>query len=74
MCSSVAHKTSTFRNIPIFYELLGIEEENFDPNQSGVALCNKHYCKYYHAINSCKICLSRLQNGPKRKIPLETQN
>ena len=42
MCSSVADKTSTFLNIPIFCELFGIEEENFDPNQSGVALCNKH--------------------------------
>ena len=67
MCSSVADKTSTFLNIPIFCELFGIKEENVDPNQSSVALCNKHYCKYYHAINSCKICLSCLQNGPKHK-------
>ena len=63
MCSSVAYKTSTFLNTPIFCELFGIEGKIFDPNQSNVTLYNKQYYKYYYAINSCKICLSPLQHS-----------
>ena len=57
MCTSVASQKSNLLNIPIFCDFFGIKKENFDPNQSNVALCTKHYYKYYHHINSCKICL-----------------
>ena len=71
MCASVASRNSNLLNIPIFCDFFGIKKENFDPNQSNVALCTKHYHKYYHHINSCKICLSRLQHAAKRKVSPE---
>ena len=55
----------------MFCKFFEIVEENFDPNQSSLTLCDEHYYKYYHHINSCKICSARLQQGTKHKIPPE---
>ena len=71
MCTGVASRNSNLLNIPIFCDFFGIKKENFDPNQSSVALCTKHYHKYYHHINSCKICLSHLQHAAKCKVSPE---
>ena len=52
----------------MFCKFFEIVEENFDPNQSSLTLCDEHYYKYYHHINSCKICSAHLQQGTKCKI------